>query len=219
MSSLVFDCQYRYPTGFLLDAQLETDGQVTALFGPSGSGKSTLLSLIAGLLKPDRGYIRLGEQVVADTKSSIFMPPERRRVGLLFQDHCLFPHLRVRANIAYGMRRRAGQDTPLDRVIKTLELENVLDRYPRSLSGGQQQRVALARAIACAPKMLLLDEPVTAVEASLRDRIASFIERVVHELQIPTLLVSHNRVLVDRLATRVIRIEDGRICNQDSDNI
>jgi molybdate transport system ATP-binding protein len=117
----------------------------------------------------------------------------------------------VHANISYGVRRRSGNGIPLDRVIKTLELEDLLDRYPRALSGGQQQRVALARAIACAPDMVLLDEPLTAVEAALRDRIASFIERVVHEFQIPTLLVSHNRALVDRLATRVILIEDGRI--------
>lgn len=184
---------------------------LTALFGPSGSGKTTVLSLIAGLLKPDRGHICVTGQVVTDTKAGVFLKPERRSVGLLFQDHCLFPHLRVHANLAYGARRRAGDRISMDRVVKSLELKDLLDRYPRSLSGGEQQRVALARAIVSAPKILLLDEPLTSVEASLRERIASFIERVVHEFQIPTLLVSHNRNLVDRLTNRVLTIENGRI--------
>jgi len=210
-SQLVFDCRYRYPSGFTLDAQLELTSRVMAIFGPSGSGKTTLLSLIAGLLKPERGYIRLGEQVVTDIESGVFLTPDQRRVGFLFQDHCLFPHLRVQANIAYGFRRRAGNRVPLERVIKTLELEDILDRFPRSLSGGQQQRVALARAIVSAPRILLLDEPLTAVEAVLRDRIATFIERVVDEFEIPTLLVSHNRPLVDQLATSVIHIDNGLV--------
>lgn len=209
-SSLTFNCRHRYPSGFTLDASFETGGKVTALFGPSGSGKSTIVSLIAGLLKPQHGLIELGPDVLTDTESRVFWPPERRRVGLLFQDYCLFPHLRVRANITYGMHRRGGQGIPLERVVKTLELENLLNRRPKSLSGGEQQRVALARAIVAAPRLLLLDEPLTAVEATLRDRISSFIERVVQELEIPTLLVSHNRSLVDRLATRVIFLENGR---------
>ncbi len=212
-SSLVFDCTHHYPSGFTLDAGFEADGRVTALFGPSGSGKTTILSLVAGLLKPQRGTIRLGERVLTDTTQGLLLPPERRRVGCLFQDHCLFPHLRVHANIAYGLRRRSGNGLPLERVVQTLELEDLLDRYPQSLSGGQQQRVALARAIACAPDLVLLDEPLTAVEDVLRERIVSFIERAVGEFQIPTLLVSHNRDLVDRLATRVIAIEGGRIRN------
>lgn len=210
-SHLVFDCQHRYESGFELNVRFEADNHVTAVCGPSGSGKTTLLSLIAGLLTPDRGYIRLGEQVVTDTKTGVSLRPEQRRVGLLFQEHCLFPHLRVQANIAYGTRRRPDKGIPLDRVIKTLELENLLDRYPRAISGGQQQRVALARAIASAPRILLLDEPLTAVEAPLRDRIATFIERVVDEFNIPTLLVSHNRSLIDRLASRVIPIDNGRL--------
>jgi molybdate transport system ATP-binding protein len=214
---LEFQCRHRYASGFSLDVQFEADGHVTALCGPSGSGKTTLLSLIAGLLKPDCGVIRLGDQVVTDTSAGVFLPPEHRRVGLLFQDHCLFPHLRVKANICYGARRRAGKTIPLDRVVETLELQKILERYPRSISGGEQQRVALARAIVCAPKILLLDEPLTAVEAALRERIASFITRVVREFQIPTLLVSHNRVLVDRLASRVILIEHGRIGGSDDD--
>ena len=191
--SLKFRCQHEYPSGFKLDAEFEATDHVTALFGPSGSGKTTVMGLIAGLIKPQQGHIGIGDLVVVDSQAGVFLRPEQRRVGLLFQEHCLFPHLRVKANIAYGMRRRkTGGEVPIERVIETLELGEVLDRYPRSLSGGQQQRVALARAIVCAPKILLLDEPLTAVEAALRDRIAQFIERVVHEFEIPTLLVSHN---------------------------
>jgi molybdate transport system ATP-binding protein len=212
-SSVSFDCRHAYSAGFQLDAQFEADSQVTALFGPSGSGKTTIVRLLSGLLKPDRGRIRLGDRVVTDTQSGLFLRPEQRRVGLLFQHHCLFPHQRVRANISYGISRRGAGGISMERIVETLELDDLLDRYPQSLSGGQQERVALARAIASGPKLLLLDEPLTSVEAALRERIAAFIERVVDEFEIPTLLVSHNRSLVDRLATRVLRIEDGTIVN------
>ena len=187
------------------------DDRLTALFGPSGAGKTTVLAMIAGLLRPDNGRIQLDNHVLTDTDQGIFVPPEQRRVGLLFQDHCLFPHLRAGANIAYGSRRRGNGGIPTERVIQTLELNDVLQRYPRSLSGGQQQRIALARAIASGPQMLLLDEPLISVEAPLRERIATFIERVVDEFEIPTLLVSHDRGLVDRLASRVITLDQGRI--------
>ena len=208
---LRFDCQHRYESGFQLDAQFEAAGPVTALFGPSGSGKTTVLTLVAGLLKPGRGTIRLGDRSLVDTHARIWLPPERRNVGLLLQDHCLFPHMSVRNNLLYGVRRRRREGIPLARVVEMLELEGLLDRSPRSLSGGQQQRVALGRAILPAPELLLLDEPLTAVQTELRDRIADFIERVVAEFRIPTLLVSHNRELVDRLATEVLQIDAGRI--------
>lgn len=191
--------------------EFETTSAVTALCGPSGSGKTTVLSSIAGLLKPDRGVVQLGNRIVLHTENGVCLPPEKRGVGLLFQDHYLFPHLKVHANIAYGLRRRSGDQALVDRVIKRLELDELLDRYPRSLSGGQQQRVALARAIASAPRFLLLDEPLTAVEAPLREQIAGFIEQIVHEFEIPVLLVSHNRSLVDRLASQIIHMENGGI--------
>ena len=107
-SSLLFDCQFRYAAGFSCDVQFETEGSLTALFGPSGSGKTTLLSLIAGLLKPNQGTVRLGDRVLTHTKRGVNLRPEHRRLGMLFQDHCLFPHLRNSANIAYGARRRGG---------------------------------------------------------------------------------------------------------------
>jgi molybdate transport system ATP-binding protein len=208
--TLDFDCRHRYADGFELDARFATNASVTALFGPSGSGKTTILSLIAGLLRPEAGSIRFGDRAFLDVKRGTILPPERRRVGVLFQERRLFPHLSVRANIAYGARRRQG-GLSIDRAVEALEIGDLLDRYPRTLSGGQQQRVALARAIASAPEMLLLDEPLTGVEAPLRDRIADYLQQAIAQIAVPTLLVTHHRELVDRLASRTIAIEAGRV--------
>ena len=208
---MTFDCHLEYPSGFVLDATFETHHRVTAICGPSGSGKTTLLSLIAGLLSPRRGRITLRSKIMIDTAAGIDLRPERRGVGYVFQDYCLFPHLNVRSNIQYGWRRRNGRADTLARLIEVLELDPLLHRYPNSLSGGQQQRVALARALAASPAVLLLDEPLTSVEEEFRERIADLIQRVIDESQIPTLLVSHNSKLVDRLAQRIITIENGKI--------
>jgi molybdate transport system ATP-binding protein len=212
--TLEFDCRHRYADGFELDARFATNAPVTALFGPSGSGKTTILSLIAGLLRPASGAIRFGDRTFLDVEGGAFLPPERRRVGVLFQERRLFPHLNVRANIAYGARRRQG-GISIDRAVEALEIGDLLDRHPRTLSGGQQQRVALARALASGPEILLLDEPLTGVEAPLRDRIAEFLRRIVAELAVPTLLVTHHRELVDRLATRTIVIDEGRVVDEN----
>ena len=213
-STLSFNCLHRYPSGFRLDAKFETCSQVTGLSGPSGSGKTTILALIAGLLRPESGSIRVGDELLTDTASKVHLQPEKRKIGMLFQDQNLFPHLRVRANIQYGMRRRRQRVLDLDRIIKTLELEDLLGRYPRTLSGGQQQRVALARAIASNPRLLLLDEPLTSVESELRVRITDFVERVINEFEIPTIVVSHNNDLVSRLASKVIVIDRGQIARK-----
>lgn len=214
LPTLEFDCRHRYADGFELDAQFVTEAPVTALFGPSGSGKTTILSLIAGLLRPSTGTIRFRDQVFVDTAGNRFLPPERRRVGVLFQERRLFPHLTVRANIAYGARRRQGRML-IDPTVEALEIGDLLDRYPKTLSGGQQQRVALARAVASAPEILLLDEPLTGVEAPLRDRIAEYLRQIIDQLAVPTLLVTHHRELVDRLATRTITIDVGRVVAED----
>lgn len=215
MSSILsLHCRHRHPSGFELDAQFVTNDRVTGLSGPSGSGKTTVLWLIAGLLRPSSGSIRIGEEVLTDTSTNICLRPEQRKIGMLFQDQNLFPHLRVQANISYGLRRRKRSGIDLDRIIDALELKDLLDRYPRTLSGGQQQRVALARALASSPRLLLLDEPLTSVEADLRDKITDFVERVISEFEIPTMVVSHNIELVQRLATDIIVIDRGRVAAQ-----
>lgn len=211
MDCLLFQCRHRYESGFELDAEFSAAGGVTALFGPSGSGKSTVLAIIAGLLHPQRGLVRWGDTVWVDTRANLFTPPEARRIGLVSQDHLLFPHLTVEENLRYGMRRRSGRGIDFARVAEVLELDPLLDRAPRTLSGGQRQRTALGRAILRGPELLLMDEPLAALDADLKDRILLYLERAVAEWRIPTLFVSHDQNDVRRLAQRVIVLEGGRV--------
>ncbi len=214
MSRLEFDCQHRFESGFELDVRFRVDGGVVGLVGPSGAGKTTIARMIAGLVRPRRGLIRLGDRIVTDTESNRHMPVERRRLGMLFQDQNLFPHLTVRQNLEYGLRRRGGDTAVLERAVEMLEIGELLDRRPRSLSGGQQQRVALARAVASGPDWLVLDEPLTAVEADLRERILDYLEQMIGQFEIPTLLISHQRPMVDRLASQVVEVQSGRVVGQ-----
>jgi molybdate transport system ATP-binding protein len=211
MTLLRFDCRHRYASGFELDAAFDAPGGVTALFGRSGSGKSTALALIAGLLRPVRGYVRLGDRVLLDTAAGVRLPPEERRVGLVFQDHLLFPHLTVRANLEYGLRRRPARRVDFQRVVDILEIGDVLPRYPATLSGGQRQRVALGRALLRGPELLLLDEPLTALDLGLKDRILLYLERALAEYRLPTVFVSHDRADVLRIAERVVVLKAGRV--------
>ncbi len=193
MSYLDFRASHRFPTGFRLHAEFETDQLVTALCGPSGSGKTTILEMIAGLKQPQRGRIEVGRKVVLDRQRRIMVPPERRRIGFVFQDRRLFPHLTVGGNLQFG---QGPKDTPrngirFDRLVEVLDLGHLLKRYPRNLSGGEQQRVALGRALLIHPEFLLLDEPTAALDEPLRDRILDYIARVIGEWRIPTLIVSH----------------------------
>lgn len=205
-----FQCVYRYHEGFLLDLQFQTNSRITALYGPSGSGKTTVLRLIAGLLRPAEGCISLGDQVLVDTRLGRFCPPEQRQVGMLFQEQCLFPHMTVHSNLMYGKRRRLA-GVPLQRIVESFELDELLSRYPRRLSGGEQQRVALARAILSGPRLLLLDEPLTAIQPRLREQIIQMLQGVIEQLDLTTLVVSHDRSLVERMAGSVLTIDDGRI--------
>ena len=213
MIRLEFDCSLRYPSGFTVDAAFTTRTSVTLLRGPSGSGKSTILSILAGLRRPDRGSIRLDSTVLLDTAAGVDLPPEKRRIGYVFQDYLLFPHLSVRRNLLYGWRRRPPDARPptLERVVQVLELGDLLHRLPHTLSGGQRQRVALGRALLCGPRLLLLDEPLASVDATLRQRVLGYIDQVLHEWDIPTLYVTHNAAEAEKLARQVICIEAGRI--------
>ena len=203
---------------FSLELSFESDSLVTALCGPSGSGKTTVVELLAGLLRPDSGRICLGGEKpfrLVDTADRIWVPLERRRVGVVFQQYFLFPHLTVDRNLRYARsERRPGEDAPhaieFDAVVDVLELKPLLNRYPAQLSGGEAQRVALGRALLSQPKLLLLDEPVAALDEALKLRVLGYIERVIQHWQIPTLLISHSLAEVRRLAERVVLLDRGR---------
>jgi molybdate transport system ATP-binding protein len=213
MPVLSFDCQHIYPNGFHLEARFDVDHSFTALFGPSGSGKTSILNMIAGFLRPQSGSIRLGNRVLLDAARGICLPPERRHVGMVFQDALLFPHLTVEANLRYGQRRRGSQGVASDfaRVIEVLELGPLVGRFPRNLSGGERQRVALGRAMLSGPQLLLMDEPLASLDAPLRDRVLSYLERAVAEWRIPILFVTHAQMEVRRAAQWVVLAEKGRI--------
>jgi molybdate transport system ATP-binding protein len=215
MSHLSFECRHRFPGGFQLDIAFECEHRVTSLFGPSGSGKSSILSILAGLVHPDYARIQVGDKLIADTDKKLFTPAENRDIGLVFQDHLLFPHMTIRANLDYGARRESGgTDISYDRVVEVLELGEFLERRPESLSGGQRQRVALGRALLSRPRLLLMDEPLAALDDELKTRILDYLQRAMAEWHIPTLFVSHGQREVRQLAEWVYVIEAGRITGQ-----
>lgn len=180
-----------------------------ALFGPSGAGKSSILNMIAGLLRPDRGRIAVAGETVFDSNARIDLPPEQRRAGYVFQDGRLFPHKRVRANLMYGERLAAPEHRwiGLEEVTSFLGIGHLLDRWPRTLSGGEAQRVAIGRALLSAPRFLLMDEPLSSLDAARREEIMQVIERVRDELRLPILYVSHDRSEVERLSNRIVNLE------------
>jgi molybdate transport system ATP-binding protein len=213
MPLLEFSCRLLYPSGFQVEPTFATDAPVTALFGPSGSGKTSVLSMIAGLRRPDAGLIRVGGRLLFESRTGVNLPPERRRIGYVFQDHLLFPHLDVRRNLLYGWRRRAREAVTVDFdwVVRVLELSDLLTRQPQSLSGGQRQRVALARGLLCGPDLLLLDEPLSSVDDELKQRVLDYIRRVLDEWRIPAIYVTHNPAEVREIASWVVRIDQGRV--------
>lgn len=206
MSLLLFDCRFRYPSRFKLDLAFEAGAGVTALVGPSGCGKTTTLKLIAGLLRPESGRIRLGDRFLFDSATRVNVPPENRAIGLVFQDYQLFPHMSVEENLHYGLVRNPKSRIDLAHLVEILELGSVLTARPHSLSGGERQRTALGRAILRAPELLLLDEPLSALDTELRESVSGYLQRVIGEYQIPTLLVTHDAHSIDRLAHRTIRL-------------
>ena len=207
MSLLQFDCRFRYSTRFALDLAFDAGAGVTALVGPSGCGKTTTLRLIAGLLKPDSGRIQLGERVLFDATKRVNLPPEQRTLGLVFQDYQLFPHLTVEQNLRYGLARSPSSPLDFAHVVDILELRPLLSAWPQSLSGGEKQRTAIGRAILRGPQLLLLDEPLSALDPDLRESISGYLQRVIGEYHIPTLLVTHDPQSIERLAHTTIRIK------------
>lgn len=182
---------------------LSAGAGVTVLFGPSGVGKTSVLSMVAGLLTPDRGTIRVGGETLFDSASGIDVPPERRRAGYVFQDARLFPHLRVRANLLYGARRAADE---LEARTAFLGIGHLLDRWPRGLSGGEARRVAIGRALLSDPAFLLLDEPLSSLDHPRRAEVMTAIEHIRDVLALPILLVTHDPGEAERLGTRVVEV-------------
>lgn len=198
---------------FLLEASFSGIGGITALFGPSGSGKSTVIRLVAGLARPDSGRIALGDRVLSDRAAGIELPAHRRRVGVVFQDSLLFPHLSVRHNLGYGrmFTPKAERRIAAGPVIDTLGIGHLLDRRPATLSGGERQRVAIGRALLSSPRLLLMDEPLAALDWNRRQEILPLIERLRDDFSIPILYVSHAVEEVARLADHVVVFDHGRV--------
>jgi molybdate transport system ATP-binding protein len=185
---------------FTLDVSFSTSGSATALYGPSGAGKTTVLELVAGLRKPESGTILLDGETISG------LPPQRRRIGYVTQDDTLFPHLSVRHNIEYGAR-----NANLDRVASVLDIAGLLDRGVRNLSGGERKRVALARALMSEPRLLLLDEPLAAVDTELRQRILDYLDRVRRDFPIPIIYVTHSLAEAQVLCDEMVVMEKGRV--------
>ena len=200
---------------FTLKAAFQLETRAAALFGPSGAGKTTILDTIAGLRTPRRGRIAIGGRVLFSSDAHVNLPPHQRHVGYVPQDVALFPHMDVRRNLLYGTHA-ATAAPDLSRVVSMLEIDRLIDRRVTDLSGGERQRVALGRALMSAPSLLLLDEPLAAVDVALRRRILPYLRRVRDELQIPILYVSHDRQEVDALADAVVKIEAGQILEVES---
>jgi molybdate transport system ATP-binding protein len=202
---------------FTLDVAIEVEGGLTALFGRSGAGKTSLVNAIAGLIRPDQGRVEVDGAVLTDTAAGIFVPPHHRRIGYVFQEGRLFPHLNVRQNLVYGRwfapkgppNSPAGSD--FDQVIGLLGIEHLLTRRPANLSGGEKQRVAIGRALLARPRLLVMDEPLAALDESRRHEIFPYIERLRDEMRVPIVYVSHSIAEVARLATTLVVLSEGRV--------
>jgi molybdate transport system ATP-binding protein len=184
---------------------------VTALFGPSGSGKSTLISAAAGLLRPDYFRVALDDEVLADTDAGIWLPPERRRIGLVFQDARLFPHMSVATNLRFGLRRAAHGVVQFDEVVNLLDIGALLPRRPHTLSGGERQRVAIGRALLAQPHLLLMDEPLASLDTARKDEILPYLARLKTALALPVIYVTHALDEVARLADSIVLIDRGQL--------
>lgn len=198
---------------FAVDASFTSEGRVTGLFGASGAGKTSLVNMIAGLLRPDRGIIAIDGETLDDTAAGSHVPVHRRRIGYVFQDARLFPHLDVRGNLDYGRRmNRLTADSALwKRVADLLDIGNLLDRRPGKLSGGERQRVALGRALLSQPRLLLLDEPLGSLDEERKEEILPYLVRLRDEAGIPMVYVSHDASEMRQLASQIVMLQRGRV--------
>ncbi|CRL97747.1 MULTISPECIES: molybdenum ABC transporter ATP-binding protein [unclassified Pseudomonas] len=200
-------------SGFALEVDLHLPGRgVTALYGHSGSGKTTCLRCIAGLERAEDGFIQINDEVWQDSRNGVFVPPHKRAVGYVFQEASLFAHLSVRANLEFGLKRIPRQQRRVDMAQATqlLAIGHLLDRNPQHLSGGERQRIGIARALLTSPKLLLMDEPLAALDSQRKGEILPYLERLHDELDIPVLYVSHAQDEVARLADHIVLLSDGK---------
>ncbi len=209
---IAFDARLKRPA-FSLDVTFESDSSALALFGPSGAGKTTVLSLLAGLERPDSGRIVVNDQVFCDVDAGLFLPARKRRIGLVFQDAMLFPHMSVRANLDYGRRAsaRSRHGASFDEIVGLLGIASLLDRKPGALSGGEKQRVAIGRALLSDPALLLLDEPLASLDLARRAEIMPYLTALRDSVKVPIVIVSHALEEVVRLAEDVVSLDDGRV--------
>jgi molybdate transport system ATP-binding protein len=198
---------------FSIEASFASEGRVTGLFGASGAGKTSLINMIAGLLRPDRGFIAIDGDTLDDTAAKLHISAHRRRIGYVFQDARLFPHLDVRGNLDYGRRMNRLADDPAQRthVTDLLDIGNLLDRRPGKLSGGERQRVALGRALLTQPRLLLLDEPLGSLDEERKLEILPYLVRLRDEANVPMVYVSHDAAEMRQLATQVVMLKRGRV--------
>jgi molybdate transport system ATP-binding protein len=210
--SLEVDVHHRLGS-FALEARFSTDGRLTALFGRSGAGKTTLVNIIAGLVRPERGRVAIDGRVLLDTERGIELPRHRRRVGYIFQESRLFPHLTVRQNLLYGrwFTPSAERHERLEDVVALLGIEALLDRRPGRLSGGEMQRVAIGRALLASPRLLLMDEPLASLDEARKAEILPYVERLRDEARVPIVYVSHSVPEVARLATTLVLLSGGKV--------
>lgn len=211
------DCILKLQDGqriFKLEAQLQLfAGELLALSGPSGSGKTSILRILAGLENRAKGQLEFQGQVWQDSAQSIFLAPQQRSIGVVFQDYALFPNMQVEQNLRFALPKN-DRSTFIEELLEVLDLQGLRKARPPELSGGQQQRVALARALVRRPKLLLLDEPLSALDASMRSHLQVFIRQIHERYQLTTLLISHNTEEIQRLADRVICLDKGRIVQE-----
>jgi molybdate transport system ATP-binding protein len=205
---------------FTLDAEFATDGKITAIFGPSGAGKTSLINVIAGLIEPERGRVAVDGTMLLDTERGIDIPAHRRRIGYVFQESRLFPHLTVSQNLLYGrwFAPRELRQASFDEVTDLLNLGPLLHRGTRQLSGGEKQRVAMGRALLASPRLLLLDEPLSSLDEARKQEVMPFLERLRDHARMPIVYVSHSVAEVDRLANTVVFMEAGRVTGIKQDS-
>jgi molybdate transport system ATP-binding protein len=198
---------------FSLEASFTSEGRVTGLFGASGAGKTSLINMIAGLLKPDRGIIAIDGETLDDISARVHVPAHRRRIGYVFQDARLFPHLDVGQNLDYGRRMNRLTEDPAQRkrVTELLDIGGLLDRRPGKLSGGERQRVALGRALLSKPRLLLMDEPLGSLDEGRKVEILPYLVRLRDEANVPMVYVSHDAAELRQLATQIVMLRGGRV--------